>query len=203
VLAAHLIRGDLQAQPGSPSRGRAATVVDPDLARSLRVASARWAAARTAPTMTEQSQYWPPTRCCCRTHAATRRAPPSGLRERENARVLARSPQAPERALAECGRERASVGAIPLPRSGSSGPAGPRDRLRPTGVVTSAATGRAPCHGCDSRADRVAVTVGDPRIVGSPQPALADRRWRARGVAPPRRTTDENQRWPGGRLTDR
>jgi hypothetical protein len=54
VLAADLIRDGLQAQPGSPSRRRAATVVDPDLARSLRVASARWAAARTAPTMTER-----------------------------------------------------------------------------------------------------------------------------------------------------
>ena len=41
-------------------------------------------------------------------------------------------------------------------------------------------------HGCDSRADRVAVTAGDPRIVGSVQPTAADRRPRARGVAPPR-----------------
>jgi hypothetical protein len=40
-------------------------------------------------------------------------------------------------------------------------------------------------HDCDSRADRVAVTAGDPRIVGSVQSTAADRRRRARSVAPP------------------
>ena len=38
-------------------------------------------------------------------------------------------------------------------------------------------------HGCDSRADRVAVTVPDRRVVGSVQLTAADGRPRARGVA--------------------
>ena len=53
-------------------------------------------------------------------------------------------------------------------------------------IVPTAASRRCLCHGCDSRADREAVTAGDPRIVGSVQPTAADRRPRARGVAPPR-----------------
>ena len=48
--------------------------------------------------------------------------------------------------------------------------------------------------GCDSRAHGVAVTASDPRIVGSAQPTAADRRPRARGVAPPRRTQWQKRR---------
>jgi hypothetical protein len=47
-------------------------------------------------------------------------------------------------------------------------------------------TGRVVRHGSDSRVDCVVVTVSDHRTVCSPQPAAADRRPPARGVAPPR-----------------
>jgi hypothetical protein len=63
------------------------------------------------------------------------------------------------------------------------------ERARTTKAMTcSPEPARSLCHGCDSRADRVAATAGDPRIVGSVQPTAADRRPRARGVAPLRRT---------------
>ena len=52
---------------------------------------------------------------------------------------------------------------------------------------------RSQCHGCDSRTDRVAVTAGNPGIVGSVQPTAADRRPRARGVAPPERRMAERR----------
>ena len=55
-------------------------------------------------------------------------------------------------------------------------------------IVPTAASRRCLCHGCDGRADRVTVTAGDRRIVGSVQPTGADRRPRARGVAPRRQT---------------
>ena len=57
-------------------------------------------------------------------------------------------------------------------------------------IVPTAARRRCLCHGCDGRLEHVAVTVGDPRIVGSVQPTGADRRLPARGVAPPRRTPE-------------
>jgi len=40
------------------------------------------------------------------------------------------------------------------------------------------------CHGCDSRAERVAVSADLPRIVPAPQPTAADRRPVARSAAP-------------------
>jgi hypothetical protein len=53
VLAAGLIRDGLQAQPGSPSRGRAATLVDADLAGGPDELRALAPPERAAPTVTE------------------------------------------------------------------------------------------------------------------------------------------------------
>lgn len=66
----------------------------------------------------------------------------------------------------------------------------PSKRARPGGGTTASALPPAraalsQCHDCDSRADRVAVTVGDPRIVAPVQPTAADRPPRACGVAAP------------------
>ena len=81
-------------------------------------------------------------------------------------------------------RTPARTARLQRPPSSSESPV-PHCRLRPRGVVRSAARGRALCDRCDSRATPAAVTAGDHRTVCSPQPAAADRRPRIRGVALP------------------
>ena len=61
-------------------------------------------------------------------------------------------------------------------------------RLAAPGAHDGSATG------CDSRADGVAVTVGGPESWSSVRRTAADRRPRARGVAPPRRTQWQKRR---------
>jgi hypothetical protein len=62
------------------------------------------------------------------------------------------------------------------------------ERYDDEGGASALLGARSECHGCDSRAERVAVSGGDRRTVCSPQPPADDRRPRIRGVAPPRRT---------------
>jgi hypothetical protein len=64
----------------------------------------------------------------------------------------------------------------------------PDDPYGDQGIMGAGDPGRALCHGCDSRVDRLAMTAGDCRIVRSVQPAAADGR-------PPTQTP----RFPKGR----
>jgi hypothetical protein len=85
----------------------------------------------------------------------------------------------------QCAKQRPTTWTPRRARSPTSRPAGP-GRTTTASALAAATVSLCLCHGCDRRADRVAVTAGHPRVVGSLQPTAADRRPRIRGVAIPR-----------------
>ena len=98
-------------------------------------------------------------------------------------------------------RETAAIGVMQPSAIGAGDDCCDRGRSRSSRALlaTGRASGGAGAHdgsatGCDSRADRVAVTAGDPGIWASVRRTAADRRPRARGVAPPRRTQWQKRR---------
>jgi hypothetical protein len=126
--------------------------------------------------------------CPAERKTARRHDPPVSLAQAEQQRCPRRPGACTDADPAPSASALGLTGSAPAVREASADHLDAAPRRSPRGIVRSAATGRALCHGSDSQVDCVVATVGDHRTVCSPQPAAADRRPPPRGARFPERT---------------